>query len=276
MKVFLTYGDSDFYLSKNIIKQEVKKIRVFDKIIAIGPNDIPELYRQSSLMEYKKGGGYWIWKPYIIYQTLLNLKEGDIVVYADAGCEMLDSYKWEYYFSFLEKNSVLLFEYDKSINYGWGENKDWRNSVKASDWTKKKTLDYFYNENDVLKYSDINIILAGVIFCKKDENSILFFKGIFEIMKNNPDLVLDPVYDELKEQYKGFIEHRHDQSIITFFAHCYKSRFNINILTEEFEKSDRVLDRPAILTKRRKIGKYDFLKYFNFLVKKFFYKFKKY
>ena len=36
----------------------------------------------------EQGFGYWIWKPYIVYEKLKELNKNDILIYMDAGCEI--------------------------------------------------------------------------------------------------------------------------------------------------------------------------------------------
>lgn len=38
-----------------------------------------------------RGCGFWLWKPYVIHQTMTVLQDGDVVVYADAGIEFIDN-----------------------------------------------------------------------------------------------------------------------------------------------------------------------------------------
>ena len=42
------------------------------------------VYRNRNLLNRKRGAGYWLWKPYIIFQELYYAREGDIIVYSDA------------------------------------------------------------------------------------------------------------------------------------------------------------------------------------------------
>ena len=37
--------------------------------------------------------GYWLWKPYIVYEVLKTLSEGDVVIYCDAGIEIIEKLK---------------------------------------------------------------------------------------------------------------------------------------------------------------------------------------
>ena len=36
----------------------------------------------------KRGYGYWLWKSYIIKKTMDMMKDGDILLYLDSGCEI--------------------------------------------------------------------------------------------------------------------------------------------------------------------------------------------
>ena len=58
----------------------------------------------------KKGAGYWLWKPKIIDETLKNIPEGSLLVYADTGFVMINSIV-----PFLKKmgdKDVMLVDYD--------------------------------------------------------------------------------------------------------------------------------------------------------------------
>ena len=39
----------------------------------------------ENIFSQKKGAGYWLWKPYIILETLEEIPENDILLYADSG-----------------------------------------------------------------------------------------------------------------------------------------------------------------------------------------------
>tara|TARA_R110002167_G_scaffold307871_1_gene512452 strand:- start:258 stop:1094 length:837 start_codon:yes stop_codon:yes gene_type:complete len=44
--------------------------------------------RHGEWFEKTKGFGYWAWKPYFILNELNNLVDGDVLMYADGGCEI--------------------------------------------------------------------------------------------------------------------------------------------------------------------------------------------
>ena len=41
--------------------------------------------RHRQILDQRKGGGYWLWKPYLIARELARLGSGDFLVYTDSG-----------------------------------------------------------------------------------------------------------------------------------------------------------------------------------------------
>lgn len=41
--------------------------------------------RYQEILTQKRGGGYWLWKPYIIFKTMMESEENDFIFYADSG-----------------------------------------------------------------------------------------------------------------------------------------------------------------------------------------------
>lgn len=257
MLKFITYGDESFYFSKKIIALEAKKLNIFDEIILFNKEDLSNEILLSPLMKFKKGGGYWLWKPFIIYKSLLEAEDNDIIVYADSGCSLFTSTQWGEYFSKLNHSSILLFQYNNFKLYSWTKyNENLTESVNLGCWMKKRTIEYFnsYFKSNEDWFLSFNIMLGGVVFCKKDENSLLFFKKFLELMLTRHDLVVDPQGEEKNNQFSFFYEHRHDQALLTPLAHYYEKKCKITIMNEEFERPFTIKN-PAILTSRRRIGK---------------------
>lgn len=106
-KIFITYGNKLYYESLQRIKEQASSVGCFDKIITYTDADLPEEICNHSLMQYKRGGGYWLWKPYFILKTLLEVaQEGDIVVYSDAGSEVFKHKSWNLFFKMMEKQAL--------------------------------------------------------------------------------------------------------------------------------------------------------------------------
>src|SRR5574344_300253 len=145
--IFITYGDDNFYKSRIRICKEAKSIKLFDRVIEYTPRKLPNFIKSSPLFGFPRGGGYWVWKPYIIYKTLLDAKEGDIVWYVDAGCTLNpDSEEWNYLQEKMKSHNAIMFQYRNNVKYeGWEQfcRKPQNNNPQMIHWTKPSVSNYF-------------------------------------------------------------------------------------------------------------------------------------
>ena len=242
-KILIFYGTEEFMGSLDRLKKEASNLNVFDKTIIYTPRDLPMHIKANSLMNYKKGGGYWIWKPYIIWKTLQDYPNS-IVVYIDAGCSISKSEEWNQYFKFIEKHDTILFQYRNSFDYGW--NKMWPSATtKIGNWTKLNTQKYFDQLINDQNWHHFDKIMGGFIICKNSRNE--FISQWLNITLFKSELIVDPIGNEIGNQKEDFIEHRHDQSIITPLAYYYNNTNNIKIL---LETSESKIGTPAIQANR--------------------------
>ena len=78
--------------------------------------------RNKNILQRKRGAGYWLWKPYIIFQELYLASEGDIIVYSDASVDVIANIS--HLIKLTEKQDILVFRL-----IGWKvSNFDWRDS----------------------------------------------------------------------------------------------------------------------------------------------------
>jgi len=91
--IFFSYGSGRYKAALNRILNEANSTGVFDEIIGFGPEDIDPEYRKahSDILNATRGGGYWLWKPYFLHKLFSRIEFGDVIMYADAGCEFFDS-----------------------------------------------------------------------------------------------------------------------------------------------------------------------------------------
>ena len=88
---FVTFADSRMFRTLARIKEQAKKLGVFDGIMAIDETKLSKswLERNSQfIMQNPRGFGLWIWKPEVILQALKKVPDNGILVYADAGCTL--------------------------------------------------------------------------------------------------------------------------------------------------------------------------------------------
>lgn len=231
LNILIAYADESMKYALKQIGIQAKYISAFDKTILYSRKDLPQDILDSPLMQHKRGGGYWAWKPYLIYKTLQDYHDGTRVCYIDAGCTIYESNEWDKYFGILDDTNTLLFQYAPHIG-------NWQTQFGQGDtaikyWTKKSTLDFFDKYFNDEAYREFHKIWGGLIFCKGRNNS--FVKEWLDITLQHPELVCDPMPTE--EQYPFFSgHHRHDQSIITPLAFQRIGK-GLEILPERFDEN---------------------------------------
>ncbi|MCR5298465.1 MAG: hypothetical protein K6D57_04115 [Paludibacteraceae bacterium] len=218
-KVFITYSNERFAQSRNRICREAKALGLFDKVIAYVPEDLPSYIQSSPLMAYERGGGYWIWKPYILWKTIHQYTDA-IVVYADAGSSLQASEEWEVWFSEMEKYKVLLPQYRDGVDYGW-EKKLGCGSPKIKHWTKKTTLDYFSGLFENEEWKEENKCFAGFVMAR---NGSALIEEWMKLGLFHPELFCDPIGSEINDQYSFYAVHRYDQSVLSILSFYFRSK----------------------------------------------------
>ncbi|HET6573942.1 MAG TPA: hypothetical protein VFG68_10100 [Fimbriiglobus sp.] len=85
------YADEKFrHAQARLVKSASGK--GIDTVHALGPADLraTEFYaKHKPILDQPRGGGYWLWKPYFIRETLRQAAEGDFVLYVDSGAEIV-------------------------------------------------------------------------------------------------------------------------------------------------------------------------------------------
>ncbi|WP_300225705.1 hypothetical protein [uncultured Bacteroides sp.] len=218
-KIFIAYGDRNCSYSLKRIGKQAKRLNIFNEIILYTPDNLPSYLKESPLMQYNYGGGYWAWKPIIIHETLSKFAEGDIVCYVDAGCSLNQSIEWTIYFELMKEYDMVCFKYRD-------EYPEWEKfgstSTKIKHWGKKNTLlflDGIVGSND---WRECNKILGGFLFLKGKDNPIL--RQWIDIILTHPEVILDPTFEEMKNQYPYFALHKHDQVLLVALTYHYRER----------------------------------------------------
>ena len=167
-------------------------------------NEFKEKYKEVWNMN-QRGGGYWIWKPYIISKMLEQINENDILVYIDAGCHI----------NITPDSQKRFNEYINMINNSNSGLLRFQLTHQEKNFTNKKTIDYFknkFNINDEMinTYLESFQLVGGIQLMKKNEYTISFFNKVLEILNDNMNLFTDK-YTNINTNEK----HRHDQSIMS-------------------------------------------------------------
>lgn len=85
---FCTFGSVPEYVrALQTLTAEAHASGYFATISAYTQENLPTKSRERRFMEsHRRGYGYWIWKGILLEDMLSKIPEGDIVLYADAGC----------------------------------------------------------------------------------------------------------------------------------------------------------------------------------------------
>ena len=75
-KILIAYANEPMKYSLKQFGIQAHYIKQIDKVILYTEDDLPQEILQSPLMKYKRGGGYWAWKPYLIWKTLQDNPDG--------------------------------------------------------------------------------------------------------------------------------------------------------------------------------------------------------
>jgi hypothetical protein len=198
----ISYASRHFINRENKIKEEALKSGYFDEFRCCTEKDIDESFikNMGNVWNMSKGGGYWVWKPYIIYEKLKTMKDNDILVYIDSGCTINNGINARKRFN----------EYIEMVNNHWtgflrfqlGEN------CKEEWYNNKYFINYFENRYDVdtKEYLKDRQLLNTVLIIRKTSFVMKFFEEHLRILYDNPIIHTD-VHTLPNEK------HRHDQSV---------------------------------------------------------------
>lgn len=167
-----------------------------DEVTEYGPELLDKDFKEANkeLLSFKRGGGYWVWKPYIILDALNRLEDGDYLFYSDSGLALIKPLS-----NFLEPlkksgQNVMCFSTIYPEKY----------------WSKRDAFTLM--GCDAAEYYNTLQIMSGISLFKKSIETIalvkewLYYAQDIRIVTDNPNVMG-------KENYEGFIENRHDQTV---------------------------------------------------------------
>jgi len=259
MKIAINFSDKNFNKARKLNSRTAKYFGGFDKVLEFSPEDIDSDFYEAhkSILSKKRGGGYWLWKPYFIDQTLEQCNEGDYIFYCDSGAYYIN--KIDYLIRALELNNqeIMLFE----------------NPLIEVQWTNEYLLNSLNCNHASFLYS--NQIIAGYILIKKSEKSVAFIKEYLKLCTNENYLT-----DIKTKKNEIAFTHRHDQSILSLLAKTnnitpYKDpsdygKFPLRYFSKNrlFRSNEYDDNYPVIILSNRKENPYVYLS--KYIVRSFF------
>lgn len=245
---FVTYGNDEFKSAKERIKKEAEAMGVFNGQIRIyTPAELSPDFTAplAETLKEKRGGGYWLWKPYIIKDMLEQLNEDDILLYVDCGCVLQP------------KGAERIKEYAEMISKASGKSVlGMELPFKESSWTSSAIFDHFGVTPEDERWNS-NQILTGMHMYRKCKESLDFIDAWLDTAKNHPRLFTDDNNEESKRRIPGFRENRHDQSTFSILIKSPPHKNTAQIINEEIEVATEYLPKadpsslPIIALRKR-------------------------
>lgn len=182
----------------------------FNKIIVYTEKDFDQdfLNKYQNLMKNNTGYGFWIWKSYFVKKTFDIMNNGDILIYADAGCSIINtpesSKKFKIYINLVKTHpsGSLGFQMD----------------IPEELYTKSLIFKELDADSDEFRKS--GQVMATIFFLCKCDKSIKLVESFY--MTSQQIDSIDNTFDMNKE-IEEFKAPRNDQSIFSIIRKKFKS-----------------------------------------------------
>jgi len=204
-KLHITFSDNNMTKAAILCRDSAIKHGAHHSIMFNEKCYDPIFYSLNKhILEQPRGAGYWLWKPYIIYNNLCRLNKGDVLIYTDAGVEIVNNLN-----HIIDRmdNDVFLFG----------------NNYRHLDWCKMDVMNAIYPEWGKKFDRESRQIQASAIFIRNTEAARLFIGKWLKYCQ------LDGFIDDsqsLVYNYPSFQEHRHDQAILTCLAYYHNIKIH--------------------------------------------------
>ncbi|WP_051212882.1 hypothetical protein [Butyrivibrio fibrisolvens] len=208
MVTCISYGDKK-YCGAAKLNLESARDHGADNTILYGPEDLPLGFKLRNWRIYygrtgrrfkRKGAGYWVWKPYIINETLKALNEGDILIYSDGASVYVGDIANIIETMDQEKLNIMIFSLGLQIE---------------RQYTKRDA--FVLMDADTPEYTDSRQRIATYVIFRKCQESSEF---VNEWLNYSLDyrIITDEKNKTGKDNYPEFVDHRNDQSILSLLA----------------------------------------------------------
>lgn len=209
MIFLISFSTFDFFASQKILELSAKKNGV-EKVINFNSlwleRQQPFYNSIYTFIKRGRGYGYWVWKPYIILTMLKKINQGDFLIYSDASIEIINDLEILLKLC-LDNNGLTLFR---------------TCGRKNGEYTKRDC--FYYMDCDKEEFHKANQIMGGFMILQKTNftqeliREWLYYCQDAKIISDEKNICGLP-------NLNNFIDHRHDQSVLSLLA----KKYNINL-----------------------------------------------
>ena len=199
-KVHISFGDKKYNGSLKAL--EISSIKHgSDEFISYTQKWLkttPFWKENKDILIQPRGAGFWLWKPYIILETLKLYPENTLLLYTDAAVLAID--KLSYIYNLADQHDIVLFGIGTVHN--------------NATWTKEEVFQALNLTTD--EYRNGGQVSAAFSLWKNTKKSIDFIEEWLMYMKD-PMLATD-IPSKLSFKDSRYKDNRHDQSILSLLS----------------------------------------------------------
>lgn len=180
-----------------------------DVVISAGPGWIEDSFarQHACVLAEASGAGHYLWKPYITKRALDLVREGDLVMYADAGNRVIGGLSPLFDLCVAE-GGIMLFHVP-------GHTRDGKHQHVNRVWTKRDC--HILLGCDEERYYDARQFCGSPQIYQKNQRTMRFVGQLLDWATRDPR-VMTKAHSELAAEHPEFRDHRLDQSVLSLLA----------------------------------------------------------
>lgn len=205
-------GDEKYYQMAKLLKNSAPEYEttIYTERFLMDQEDFWTKHKEFITIN-KRGYGYWLWKPFVIQQTMKNMQNGEVLFYCDSDF-------------ILRKDKNILEKLKKDVK----NNKIITSSTREKElkWNKTDTINRLgvtIDEEDIQAQAGTLLIYV----CNETRNFIDEWYSIccerdYHYIDDSPSI---------EPNYNLFKEHRHDQSVFSLLLKKHNIPYATSIMT---------------------------------------------
>ena len=201
MLYVLNYADGQPYQKfQQYCNFSAKFIGKADSVISFNKDDIPQSYKDAhqDIFSYERGGGLWLWKPYLVNKALLSLEKGDWLFYTDSGSIFINDIHLLIDFCIKKETDIMLFD-QPLLNRQFCKCETFK-QIGVDDNNETQTL--------------------GIFLLKKTKFTISFMQEWLHYCEQETVISPKHFFSDIPE-FNDFHAHREDQAILSLLGIKY-------------------------------------------------------
>lgn len=226
-KIHISYGNNNYNKSLDLLEKTSLEIGGIETFIRYTEDWLKttEFYKKNVFILSKpRGNGYFIWKPFIILESFKTLEEGDVVLYTDAGLNVIQNLSPLFEIIENNKDSIIIFKLP-AVGVSHHKNKA---------WTKRDA--FILTNCDSEKYWNADMGNGAVSLWKKTEKNIQLLNEWLKYLRD-PRISSDDI-NMCGPNFLEFKDHRHDQSVLSILS----VKYNLELFRDPTQYGNSEID----------------------------------